>query len=147
MATSAATTVEQYLAELQPERRDAIEAVRRVILERLPDGYEETMQYGMLSYVVPLERYPQTYNKQPLAVASLASQKHYMSLYLMGIYSDESSEWFEREYRATGKKLDKGKSCVRFKHLDDLPLDLVGDAIARTSVEDFIAQYEASRKR
>ncbi|MFQ6026423.1 MAG: DUF1801 domain-containing protein [Dehalococcoidia bacterium] len=146
MAQSTAQTVEDYLAELPVDRKEAIQAVRRVILDNLPEGYQETMQYGMISYVIPLERYPKTYNKQALAVASLASQKSYMSLYLMGVYgSTDAAEWFTERYRASGKKLDMGKSCVRFKTLEDLPLELVGEAVARTSVGDFIQLYEAAR--
>ena len=148
MATSKATTVDEYLDELPADRRDAVEAVRSVILEHLPMGYEETMQYGMIGYVVPLERYPVTYNGQPLGIAALASQKNYMSLYLMNVYGDpETERWFVEEYEASGKKLDMGKSCVRFKKLDDLPVDLVGKAIARTSVDEFIGMYEASRRK
>jgi hypothetical protein len=146
MATSDAPTVQEYMDSLPPDRREAIEAVRKVVLTHLPKGFEETMQYGMISYVIPLERYPDTYNGQALAVASLASQKNYMSLYLLGIYGrEEEARWFEEAYRATGKRLDMGKSCVRFRGLDALPLDVVGEAIARTSVEEFIAAYEAAR--
>ena len=148
MARTKAKTVNGYLAELLPERREAIEAVRKVILDHLPDGFEETLQFGMIAYVIPLERYPETYNKQPLQYAALASQKNYMSLYLMNIYGDpETQQWFVDEYRASGKKLDMGKSCVRFNKLEDLPVDLIGEAIARTSVGDFIKLYEASRHR
>jgi hypothetical protein len=143
--TSKAATVPEYLAELPEERRPSIEAVRAVILEHLPRGYEEVMQHGMISYVVPLSRYPDTYNKQPLAMASLANQKRYMALYLMGVYADDGESWFQQHWRATGKKLDMGKSCVRFKRLDDVALDVVGAAIARTSVDEFIEQYERSR--
>jgi hypothetical protein len=143
---SDARTVEEYLAALPEERRDAIAAVRAVILEHLPEGYEEQMQYGMLSYVVPLERYPDTYNGQPLALASLASQKRHMALYLMGVYGDDgTATWFRERWAETGKRLDMGKSCVRFRRLDDLPLELVGEAVARTSVDDFLALYERSR--
>jgi hypothetical protein len=145
MVTSKAATVPEYLAELPDDRRPSIEAVRAVILEHLPPGYEEVMQYGMISYVVPFSRYPDTYNKQPLAIASLANQKRYMALYLMGIYSDDGESWFQTAWKATGKQLDMGKSCVRFKRLDDLALDVVGAAIARTSVDEFIEQYERSR--
>lgn len=141
-----ATSVEAYLAGLTPERRAALETVRDVILQNLPDGYEEGVQYGMISYFVPLSRYPNTYNGQALSIAALASQKNYMSLYLMGVYGDGSkAEWFRQEYKKTGKRLDMGKSCVRFRTLDDLPLDLVGQAIAMHSVDDFIAMYERSR--
>ena len=147
MAQSKAKTVDEYLAELPADRREAIAALRQVILDHLPEGYEETMQYGMIGYVIPLERYPKTYNRQPLAYVSLASQKNYMSLYLMGVYGDaETGEWFTERYRASGKKLDMGKSCVRFKKLEDLPTELIGEAVARTTVADFIELYEASRR-
>jgi Domain of unknown function (DU1801) len=146
MASTTAETADGYLKELPEERREAIAAVRDVILENLPDGYEEGIGFGMLEYRVPLERYPETYNDKPLSYVALANQKNYMSLYLMGVYGDSDSEsWFQRSYEATGKKLDMGKSCVRFKSLDDLPLELVGEAVARTSVDDFIAMYERSR--
>ena len=146
MVWSSAQTVEEYLAELAPDRREAIDAVRKVILDNLPAGYEEMMQFGMIGYVIPLERYPVTYNKQALQYAALASQKHYMSVYLMSVYSDSDSEqWFAEQYRASGKKLDMGKSCVRFKKLDDLSLDLIGRAIARTPVDAYIEVYEAAR--
>lgn len=146
MATSNATTPEAYLTELPPDRREAIEAVRATILEHLPEGFEEQVSFGMLAYVVPLERYPKTYNKQPLMLAALASQKQYMSVYLMGIYADPEDEgWFADAYKATGKRLDMGKSCVRFKRLDDLAVELVGEAVARISVDEYIEKYEASR--
>ena len=148
MAQSTAATVDEYLAELPPDRRGTIAAVREVILRHLPSGYEEAMQYCMIGYVIPLKRYPVTYNKQPLAYAALASQKNYMSLYLMNIYGDkETEQWFTGQYKDRGKKLDMGKSCVRFKKLEDLPLDLIAQAIARTSVDDFIERYEASRRK
>ena len=106
------------------------------------------MQYGMIWYVIPLERYPVTYSGQALGIAALASQKNYMSLYLMNVYGEtETERWFVEEYNASGKKLDMGKSCVRFKKLEDLPLDLIGKAIARTSVDEFVGMYEASRHR
>jgi uncharacterized protein YdhG (YjbR/CyaY superfamily) len=139
-----ATTVEEYLAELPADRREAIETVRATILERLPAGYEEVMNWGMITYQVPLEIYPNTYNKQPLMFAALASQKNHMAVYLTGIYiSDEARDEFEAAYRATGKRLDVGKSCVRFKKLDDLPLDLIGDTIASVSVDRLVAHVEA----
>ena len=148
MAKSKAKTVDEYLAELPEDRRAEIAIVRKVILANLPDGYQEMMQFGMIGYVVPLERYPVTYNGQPLMFAALASQKNYMSLYLMNICSDEAVEkWFVEGYKASGKKLDMDKACVRFKSLQDLPIDLVGEAIALTPVAHFIERYEASRKR
>jgi len=143
---SDATTVDAYLAELPPDRRPDIEAVRQVILDNLPEGFEEVMQYGMISYVVPLERYPGTYNGQALAVASLANQKRHMSLYLTGVYGDEGTQaWLREQWAATGKKLDMGKACLRFRRLDDLALDVVGAAIGRLPVDEFLARYEQAR--
>ncbi len=142
---SEAATVEGYLAELPADRREALEAVRAVILDRLPDGYEEVMNWGMITYQVPLETYADTYNKQPLMFAALASQKNYMAVYLTGIYvSDEARGEFEEAYRATGKRFDVGKSCVRFRKLDDLPLGLIGDTIASIPVDRLIARAEES---
>lgn len=146
MVQSKAETPEEYLESLPDDHREAIAAVRKTILEYLPAGYEEAMQYGMLSYVIPLERYPETYNGQPLGYVSLASQKNYMSLYLMGIYGEvDGRNWFEAEADRRGARLDIGKACVRFKRLEDLPLDLVGEAVAKIGVEDFIEKYEQSR--
>jgi Domain of unknown function (DU1801) len=140
---SDASDVDQYLDELPEDRRQALSAVRKVVLDHLPAGFEEVMQYGMISYVVPLDRFPSTYNGQPLAVASLASQKRHMALYLMGIYGDEDNQtWLRQQWATTGKKLDMGKSCLRFRSLDDLALDVVGEAIARTSVADLIDQHD-----
>jgi len=100
----------------------------------------------MLEYRVPLERYPDIYNDKQLSYVALASQKNHMSLYLMGVYGDSEQEsWFQREYRASGRKLDMGKSCVRFREVDELPLDLIGQAVARTGVDDYIAMYERAR--
>ena len=143
---STAKTVQEYLEELTPERHAAVSAVRDVILANLPEGYEETMDFGMVSYVVPLARYPKTYNGHPLQYAAVASEKSYVSVHLMSIYADaESQRWFVESYKATGKKLDMGKACVRFKDLDDLPLDLIGEAVSRTSMEEWIRCYEAAR--
>lgn len=142
---SEATTVDQYLSELPADRREAIETVRSVILENLPDGYEEVMNWGMITYEVPLETYPDTYNKQPLMYAALASQKNHMGVYLTGIYiSDDARDEFEKAYRATGKRFDVGKSCVRFRKLDDLPLELIGQTIASIPVTRFIERSRES---
>jgi hypothetical protein len=136
---SSAKTAEAYLAELPEDRRAALTTVRQVILDNLPTGYEEGMNYGMICYFVPFEVYPDTYNGQPMMYAALASQKNYMSLYLTTIYaSDTAASRFDDAYRATGKRLDRGKSCVRFRKLDDLPLPLVGETIAAVSMEDFV---------
>ncbi len=146
MASSKAATVEEYLQELPEDRREVVSAVRDVILRNLPDGYTETMAWGMISYGIPLERYPTTYNGQPLGYAALAAQKNSYSLYLLGVYMDPEQEAALREaFRREGKKLDMGKSCVRFKKIADLPLDAIGELIATTTPEQFIARYEASR--
>lgn len=145
---SAATTVDAYLAELPADRREALEAVRKVILANLDSGYEEGIQYGMLGYYVPHTLYPPGYHcdpRIPLPFVNLASQKNYMSLYLGFVYSDgESDQWFRREWEKTGKKLDMGKSCIRFRNVDDLALDVIGTAISRMPVDKWIHVYESS---
>lgn len=143
---SEATTVEAYLSGLPEDRRPAIEAVREVILKNLPDGYEEAMNWGMITYQVPLRTCSDTYNKKPLMYAALASQKHHMAVYLTAIYMDESERHaFEESYRATGKRLDAGKSCVRFRRLEDLPLPLIGQVIGSLAVEEFVRRAKAAR--
>jgi uncharacterized protein YdhG (YjbR/CyaY superfamily) len=140
---SSASTVEDYLSELPDSRREAMETVRQVILQNLPQGYEEVMNWEMITYQVPLERYPNTYNGKPLLYAALASQKQHMSVYLIGIYIyEETRQEFEEKYKATGKRFDVGKSCVRFKKLADLPLPLIGQAIGLLGVEEFIEAVE-----
>ena len=148
MARSSAATVEEYLQELPGERAETLSAVRRVILDHLPPGYVETMNWGMICYEVPLALCPDTYNKQPLMFAGLASQKRHIGLYLMCVYSHQGSRArFEEKFRASGKKLDMGKSCVRFKRLEDLPLDVIAETIAATPVEDYIQLYRESRTK
>ncbi len=146
---SKAKTVKEYLAELPPERREAIQAVREVILKNLPKGYEEVMQ-GMIGYVVPHSIYPAGYHcnpKDPLPFAGLASQKNHMAVYFMHIYVNKEAEsWFKQAFKASGKKMDMGKCCIRFKKLEDLPLEVIGQAVARIPVKEYIAQYEKTRK-
>jgi uncharacterized protein YdhG (YjbR/CyaY superfamily) len=142
----AVETIDEYLDSLPEDRREAIEAVRSAVAAGIPEGYAEELRWGMISWEIPLETYPETYNGQPLAYVSLASQKNHMALYLMGIYSDEGNRaWFENALKERGIKLDIGKSCVRFKRLEDLPLDLVTEAAGRYSVNDYIKTYEKSR--
>lgn len=144
---SEANTVKQYLVELPEERRSTVEAARKVILDHLPAGYEEVMNWGMITYQVPLDSYPDTYNGKPLMYAALASQKNYISLYLTGVYLDETArKSFIEQYRLTGKKLDMAKSCVRFRKLEDLPLPLIGEAIAAYDVASFVSRVESARK-
>jgi len=152
---SKATTVEQYLAELPDDRRAALTAVRKVILDNLPQGVEERMSYGMIGYGVPHSVYPPGYHcdpKMPLPYAGLASQKGHMSLYMMSVYCGcvdgsgmtEHAKWFQDAWKKTGKKLDMGKACVRFKKLDDVPLEVLAEAIRRVKVETFIKVYETA---
>lgn len=146
MARSDAATPEEYLASLPPDRREAISAVRDVIRRNLSDGFEEGMQFGMIGYYVPLERFGDTYNGQPLGLAALASQKHHMALYLNNVYGDPEIEHrFRERYAASGKKFDMGKACVRFTRLDALPLDVIGRTIAETDVDSFLARYREAR--
>ena len=146
MATSQARTPDEMIAALPPDRREAISAVREVIRANLPPGYEEGMQFGMLAWYVPLERFGDTYNGHPLGLVALASQKHYMSLYLNTVYGDpETERWFRERYAASGKRLDMGKSCVRFKRVEDLPLDVIGETIARTPVDAFLERFREAR--
>lgn len=148
---SKAKTVAEYLKELPEDRRASVEAVRKVILKNLPKGYEEGMSYGMIGYCVPHSLYPKGYHcdpKQPLPFLGLASQKNYMSLYLMCTWGDEQGKKkFIADYAKTGKKLDMGSSCVKFKKVDDLALDVIGKLIASIPVRQFIAAYESIVKR
>lgn len=144
---SKATSVKQYLEELPGDRRTAIETVRQVILRNLDAAYEEGMQYGMIGFYVPHRIYPPGYHcdpRQPLPFACLASQKNYMSLYLGCVYGDhELARWFVQAWAKTGKKLDMGKSCVRFRKVEDLALEVIGEAIRRMPARSFIAYYES----
>jgi uncharacterized protein YdhG (YjbR/CyaY superfamily) len=146
MATSKATTVEEYLDELPPERRAVVSKLRDLVRRNLPKGYTEAMNWGMISYELPLSSYPRTYNGQPLSYVALAAQKNHYALYLMHAYpGSEQGKQLAEAFKRAGKKLDMGKSCLRFKALDDLPLEEVGRVIASTPPEKLIAQYEAAR--
>lgn len=144
MAKSAAgKSVDEYLEELPEDRREVVESVRKLIRKNLPKGYEEGVGSGMLSYHIPIEQYPHTYNKQPLGYLALAAQKNYFALYLMGAYSDPAQrKALEEAFAKAGKKMDMGKSCLRFKSLDDLPVDALGKVIASTPPKKFIELYE-----
>lgn len=145
---SEATTVEEYLESLPSDRREIVQRVRDVVNANLPAGYVEQMDWGMISWVVPLDEYPTTYNKKPLCFASLASQKRHLAVYLMGMVTDGPEEtWFREQYRQRDLPLDMGKSCVRFTSLDQLPLDVLGEAIARMPMASFVASYERARAR
>lgn len=147
---SKATTVKEYIESLEPERAKTITAIRKSILKNLPDGFKETMQYGMISYVVPHAVYPKGYHANPkeaLPYISLASQKNYISFYHMALYG-EVLDWFTDAYRkVTTQKLDMGKCCVRFKKIDDIPVELLGKATGKLTVKQWIAAYEKSLSR
>jgi hypothetical protein len=146
MVSSSATTVHEYLAELPEGRRVEIEAVRDMVLENLPDGYVETMRWGMITYEVPLETYPDTYNGKPLMYLALAAQKRHLALYLTNVAFIPGGEArFKTRYLETGKKLDMGRSCLRFKKADDLAIDLVAETIRSTPLHEFIEGYEAGK--
>jgi hypothetical protein len=146
MAIASVHTPAEYIAQLPDERREMLVALRDVVVSNLPPGYEEGIEFGMISYHVPRERLPKTYNGRPLMYAALANQKQHVSLYLMNVYGDPATRaWFRQRWAATGKKLDMGKSCIRIRRPDEVPLDLVGQAIARTPVERYVATHEALR--
>jgi hypothetical protein len=146
MVSSKAASVQEYLDELPEDRRAVVSAVRKTIRKNLPAGYREGMLWGMITYTVPLERFPDTYNGQPLCYVGLAAQKNHYAVYMTGAYqsSDERSR-FEKGFAKAGKKLDMGGSCVRFKKLEDLPLDVIGKAVASVPVEKFLTRYREVR--
>ena len=147
MVSSKAATVADYLDELPTERRAEIARVRDLINEAMPQGYREGIGYGMIGWVIPLEHYPDTYNGQPLPYAGLAAQKNYNSLYLNCAYaSKERAERLKAAFAAAGKKLDMGKSCIRFRKADELALDAIRDEIASTPPDEFIRIHEQARK-
>jgi hypothetical protein len=141
-------TVAEYLAALPPDRRSAINAVREVFRTNLSKGYAEGMQYNMIGYFVPHDVFPDGYHcdpRQPLPFAAVASQKSHMALYLMGLYMNPAADKaFRQAWSRTGKKLDMGKSCIRFKALDDLALDVLGQAIAAMPAKAYIEHYQAT---
>lgn len=145
---SKATTVIDYLASLPEDRRAAIKAVRKVILQNLDKDFTEGMQYGMIGYYVPHSIYPPGYHcdpKQGLPFGGLASQKNYMSLYLMCLYSNSAElKKLEQAFKKAGKKLDMGKCCIRFKTLDDLPIDVIGEVVKRVPAKKYIKYYESA---
>ena len=149
---STATTAEQYLAELPEDRISVMSELRNVVMENLPKGFEETMSYGMITYVVPHSIYPNGYHcnpKQALPFISIASQKNFIALHHMGIYADENLlKWFQTEYpKHISAKLDMGKGCIRFKKVNQIPFKLIGELVSKISVEDWIKTYESKFKK
>jgi uncharacterized protein YdhG (YjbR/CyaY superfamily) len=146
MVSSKAATPDAYIAELPPERAALVARLRDLINAHIPPGYEERMSWGMIGWEVPLSRYPDTYNKQPLVYAALAAQKNYTALYLNCVYaSAERTERLKAAWAAAGKTLDMGKSCLRFRRAEDVAEAALAEAIAAVTVDAFIAEYEASR--
>ena len=146
MVKSAATSVADYLAELPPARADVVRAVREVVRTHLPAGFEEGMNWGMISYEIPLARHPDTYNGQPLQAIGLAAQARHYALYLNTVATSPDLERRLREgYAAAGRRLDMGTSCLRFTGLDGIDLDLIGDLVAAVTPDQFIAMYDAGR--
>lgn len=147
MTKIAPATVKAYLDALPADRRKALSAVRATLRRHLPKGYKEYIGFGMICYGVPLSVFSDTYNGQPLCYAALAAQKHYNSLYLMSVYADAAQRRaLERAFRAAGHKADMGKSCIRFQSVDDLPLETIGDLVAQTPVDVFVATYERAKR-
>jgi len=148
MVSSHAQTVDQYLAQLPADRRAVVAAVRDVVNRHLPPGYVEAMVHGMIGWGVPLSRYPDTYNGQPLGYVGLAAQKNAYSLYLMGCYMcPEQDAALKAAYAKAGKKLDMGKSCLRFKSLDGLLLDDIGRIVASMPVDDLVARAKSVARK
>lgn len=150
--TIEAKTPDEYISKVPEERTEAMQQIRQQLLANLPDGFEETMSYGMIGYVVPKSIYPAGYHpdpKLPLPFINLASQKNYIALYHSGVYAQPGLlEWFQTEYPKHAKrKLDMGKSCIRFKNIADIPFDLIGELATKISVEDWIETYEKNTKK
>lgn len=148
MVTSKAKTVKEYIDELEGERREIIQRMTKIITETIPKGFVQEMQYGMICYNVPLERYPKTYNGKALTIVALASQKNYCSIYLMGAYADKETEkWFKEEIKKGKKKVKMGKSCINFEKIEDLDLNLIKKVISKIDPQKYIEIYEKSRKK
>lgn len=146
MPRSAAKSVDEYLDELPEDRREVVAAMRKLVRKHIPKGYEEAVNWGMLCWQIPLASYPTTYNGQPLGYVALATQKNYCALYLLGAYMvPAQTAALKDAFAKAGKKLDMGKSCLRFRTLDDLPLPALGELIASMPPAAFIAAYEANR--
>lgn len=150
--SSKATTPDAYIAELPADRLDAVKKLRDTILKNLPKGFEEAMSYGMIGYVVPLKTYPDGYHcnpELPLPFMNLASQKNFIAFYHMGIYAmPDLLKWFKTEWpKHTKAKLDMGKSCIRFKKAEDIPLKLIGNLVKKISMKNWVETYEKNLKK
>lgn len=147
-----ANSPEEYIEQLPDDRKKAITELRKQILDKLPEGFEEQMNYGMIGYVVPHSLYPNGYHtdpKQPLPFINIASQKNNIAVYHMGIYTDQDlMDWFIKEYAIQSKaKLDMGKSCIRFRKVEQIPYELIGELVGKMSSQEWIDLYESKLKR
>ena len=148
MAMKKTISVEEYLAEVPAKQQETVSKLRNVIVENLPPGYSETMNMGVISYEIPRDVHPGAYNGSPLSYLALASRKNYISLHLTCFYHNEKQEKMIRDgFKKAGKQLNMGKSCIRFRKLDDIPLDVIAEAVASTPVDVMIAEYEESRRK
>ncbi|MBT3217127.1 MAG: DUF1801 domain-containing protein [Candidatus Marinimicrobia bacterium] len=148
MVQSKSQTAEAYLQELPEDRREIVSTIREKILDNLPDGYVESMNWGMLCYEIPLETYPHTYNKQPLGIASIASQKNHIAIYMMGCYMVPSQrKKLKKAFSDMGVKPNMGKSCIRFTKLEKIPLKTILELIRNFSVNEYIKHYESVKKK
>jgi hypothetical protein len=148
MFTNKAKTVAEYLAGLPPDRKKLVSAARSLVRKHLPKGFKEEIGWGAITWVVPLSKFPDTYNKQPLCYAALAAQKNYVSLYLMMAYGDPKKyAWLKNQFEKAGLKMDMGKSCLHFRSLDDIPVDAVAKLIASHTPAQWIEIYKKSRKK
>lgn len=148
MFLNKAKTVTAYVAALPEDRRATVSKLRSFVKKHLPKGYKEQLGWGAITYAVPLTVLPDTYNGEPLCYAAIAAQKNYYTLYLMSAYGDpKQTKWMAEEFKKRGKRLDMGKSCLRFKSLDDLPLDVVGEVLGSTPMDAFVERYRDTRKK
>ncbi|MBL6964006.1 MAG: DUF1801 domain-containing protein [Bacteroidetes bacterium] len=148
MVQSKAKTVHDYLDELPENRRSPISTIRKLVLNKLPSGYVETMNWGMISYEIPLETYPDTYNGKPLSYVAIASQKNHMAIYMHSVYASEKQKnLLLKAFKKINVKPNMGKSCIRFTKLEKIPLETIGNLVAMTSVDDYIKHYEKVKKK
>jgi uncharacterized protein YdhG (YjbR/CyaY superfamily) len=148
MFQNTSKTVTEYLAALPEDRRTVVRKLRSLVKKHLPAGYKEQIGWGAITYTVPLKVLPDTYNGEPLCYAAIAAQKNHYALYLMSVYGDPAqAKWLAQEFKKQGKKLDMGKSCVRFKSLDDIPLDAIAEIVSSTPMDAYVARYREIRKK
>jgi Domain of unknown function (DU1801) len=148
MAGKKAETVKEYLDALPKERRDIVSKVRALVRKNVPDGYKEMMVYGAISYAIPLDVFPDTYNGYPLCYVSIAAHKNYFSLYLMGAYGDmKQQQMLKDAYKKAGKKLDMGKACLRFRTMDDLETDVIATIVGHTPPSQMIAWHQSAHSK